>query len=49
MALDERIVDINGKTAMDHYNSFLENGPVEKRFDRGNAYKKPYNNGRKKW
>ncbi len=46
---DERIVDINGKTAMDHYNSFLENGPVEKRFDRGNAYKKPYNNNRKKW
>lgn len=46
---DERIVDINGKTAMDHYNSFLENGPAEKRFDRGNAYKKPYNNGRKKW
>ena len=46
---DERIVDINGKTAMDHYNKFLEEGPAEKRFNRGNAYKKPYNNNRKKW
>ena len=39
---DERIVDINGKTAMDHYNSFLENGPAKKKFVRGNGGKKSY-------
>ena len=37
---DERIVDINGNTAMNHYNTFLEKGPAEKKYDRGNAYKK---------
>lgn len=41
---DEKIVDINGKTAMDHYNAFLENGPAKKKFDRGNSGKKPYSN-----
>ena len=41
---DERIVDIEGKTAMDHYNTFLENGPAKKKFDRGNGGKKNYNN-----
>ena len=46
---DEKIVDINGKTAMDHYNSFLENGPAKKKFDRGNGGRKPYNNGPKRW
>ena len=46
---DERIVDINGKTAMDHYHTFLEKGPEEKRFDRGKAYKKPNGNFKKKW
>ena len=46
---DERIVDINGKTAMDHYNLFLEKGPAEKRFDRGNAYKKSFNKNRRSW
>lgn len=45
---DGKIVDINGKTAMDHYHNFLENGPVEKRFDRERAYKKS-NNNRRKW
>ncbi len=45
---DERIVDINGKTAMDHYNLFLENGPaIKPKFDRGN--KKKYSNVQKKW
>ena len=39
---DEKIVDINGKTAMDHYNSFLEHGPAKKKFDRGNGGKRPY-------
>ncbi len=46
---DEKIVDINGKTAMDHYNSFLENGPSKKKFDRGNGRKKTFNNGPKRW
>ena len=45
---DERIVDINGLTAMDHYNKFLEKGPNEKKFDRGNTNKK-YNNSRNRW
>lgn len=44
---DEKIVDINGKTAMDHYNSFLEHGPAKKKFDRGNGGKKPYGSFRK--
>lgn len=34
---DERIVDINGLTFLDHYHSFLENGPNEKKFHRGNG------------
>ena len=46
---DERIVDINGKTAMDHYNTFLERGPSEKKFDRGNNNRKHYNSGGKRW
>jgi len=49
---DDRIVDINGMTAMDHFNKFLEKGPALKQFDRGNQNKKPYrkpdNNG-KRW
>ena len=45
---DERIVDINGMTAMDHYNRFLEKGPSEKKYDRGNSYRK-HNNGRNRW
>lgn len=45
---DERIVDINGMTAMDHYNKFLEKGPSEKKYDRSNAYRK-HNNGRNRW
>lgn len=32
---DEKIVDINGMTAMDHYNDFLENGPQWKRLNKG--------------
>ena len=32
---DERIVDINGLTFMDHYHNFLENGPNEKKYKRG--------------
>ena len=43
---DEKIVDINGKTYMDHYHTYLEKGPTEKRFNRGNN-KKPYNKYRK--
>ena len=50
---DERIVDINGMTAEDHFNNFLENGPAVKMFDRGNQnkkpYQKPYNNNGKRW
>ena len=42
---DERIVDINGMTAMDHYNRFLEKDPSDKKYDRGNAYRK-YNNSK---
>lgn len=34
---DERIVDINGLTFMDHYHLFLEKGPNEKKFHRGNG------------
>lgn len=45
---DERIVDIKGMTAMDHYNTFLENGPAEKRFDRGNNRRQPYQNYKKR-
>ncbi len=40
---DEKIVDINGLTFMDHYHAFLENGPNEKKYNRGNdnrRYKK---------
>lgn len=32
---DERIVDINGLTFMDHYHAYLEKGPNEKKFNRG--------------
>lgn len=46
---DERIVDINGKTAMDHYHQFLEKGPEEKQFNRGKTHKKPNSNFKKKW
>ena len=50
---DEKIVDINGMTAMDHYNAYLENGPAEKRYNRGGNNKKsyniPYNNNRRRW
>ena len=42
---DEKIVDINGLTAMDHYNNFLENGPVEKQYNRAQNNKR-YNNRR---
>ena len=46
---DKKIVDINGMTFMDHYNAYLENGPAEKRFNRGYNNKKGYNNNRKRW
>lgn len=43
---DEKIVDINGLTSMDHYNNFLENGPVEKQYNRTQNNKR-YNNNRR--
>lgn len=46
---DEKIVDVNGMTFMDHYHAFLEKGPTEKKYNRGNNYKKPYNNNRGRW
>lgn len=42
---DERIVDINGWTFMDHYNEFLEKGPAIKRFQKRQD---KYNNGHRK-
>ena len=44
---DVKIVDINGLTYEDHYNKFLENGPEEKRFDRGNNKGKSFNHNRR--
>ncbi len=41
---DERIVDINGWTFMDHYHEFLEKGPSKKKYNHGN---KPNNKYRK--
>lgn len=50
---DEKIVDINGLTAMDHYNGFLEKGRADKGFQRnnnGNNHgKRPYNNNGRRW
>lgn len=45
---DEKIVDINGMNYMDQYHEFLDKGPIEKQFNRGNNNKKP-NNGYKRW
>lgn len=44
---DEKIVDINGMTFMDHYNTYLEKGPAEKKFNRGNGNNSHYNNRRR--
>ena len=43
---DEKIVDVNGMNFMDHYHAFLEKGPTEKTYNRGNGYKR---NNRNRW
>lgn len=47
---DERIVDIEGRTYIDHHNNFLEGGPERKSYNRAKNYndRKPNNNG-KRW
>lgn len=36
---DKKIVDIDGKTAQDHYDGFFEFGPMRKQFNRGGSNK----------
>ena len=46
---DDKIVDINGMTADDHFDAYLGKGPTEKRYNRTNGNKKHFGNGGKRW
>lgn len=46
---DEKIVDIDGKTAADWINEYHKSGPLRQTYNRGSNNKKQYGNGFKKW